>query len=100
MITRLGVVFCLLIAIGLLFVLEIISLAEPFQSLMLASVFVAAGTLALLRTGKVISPILASSRLNLWVLKAMGLYFLLIGVAGLVRLGGEARGKKKKKSSR
>jgi hypothetical protein len=92
MITRLGALVFLLVVIGVLLILGVIPLEQPFQSLILASVFVAVGALSLLKTDKVISPIFASSRLNLWGLKAVGLFILLFGVAGLVRLGGEALG--------
>jgi hypothetical protein len=92
MITRLGMVGLLLVVLGLLLVLEVIPLDQPLRSLLAASSFAALGILTLARTDRVLSPVFASSRFYRWMAKIGGLYFLLLGVGGLVRVEGEMLG--------
>ena len=88
MITRLGLVSLLLIAIGALLLLKIVPLGEPLRSLSFIVLLTSGGSLALFRTKELISPIFASSQFRLWTLRIMGLVMLLLGLAGLVGLVG------------
>jgi hypothetical protein len=92
MITRFGLVGFLLTAVGILLVLEIIPLGEPLRSLSLTAVFMSVGILAFLKTERVISPIFVSSQINLWLLRAFGLFMMLLGLAGFIGLVGGVLG--------
>ncbi len=86
MITRLGLVVSLLILLGLFMVLKENLFGESIQLLLFSVAFLLAGTLTLFKTDKVISPIFASWRFELALMKLLGLVFLLWGLAGLAEL--------------
>jgi hypothetical protein len=92
LVAKLGLVVIFLTATGLFLVLDWIPLDEPVRSLLLSGVFTSLGLLMLCKTDKAISPIFASSRFMLWTGKALGLCVLLLGLAGLVSVVGNALG--------
>ena len=92
MITRLGLIGVILVAVGMLLAYKIIPFSEPLRSLLLCAIFLSVGMLALFRTDRVISPAFASSLLNLWILRCVGLLMLLFGLAGFVGFLGSETG--------
>jgi hypothetical protein len=92
LVSKLGLIGIFLIVSGLFLGLDWIRLDEPLRSLLLSGVFTSFGLLMLCKTDKTISPIFASSRLMLWTGKALGLFLLLLGLAGLVSVVGNVLG--------
>jgi hypothetical protein len=59
---------------------------------LLSGVFTSLGLLLFWKGEETISPIFASWRLGLWILKVLGLCLLLLGLASLVSVVGNALG--------
>lgn len=84
MVTKLGLVLILFIVVGILIANGTIPLGEPMRSVLLVVVLLSLGALGLFRTREVISPWFASSRFILWILRGLGLVWLLLGAVGFL----------------
>jgi len=83
-VTKLGLVLILFIVVGILIANGTIPLGEPMRSVLLVVVLLSLGALGLFRTREVISPWFASSRFILWILRGLGLVWLLLGAVGFL----------------
>lgn len=84
MVTKLGLVLILFIVVGILIANGTIPLGEPMRSVLLVVVLLSLGALGLFRTREVISPWFASSRFILWILRGLGMVWLLLGAVGFL----------------
>ena len=92
MVSKLGLVFLALIAIMLVLGSAKLPLNESVQAWLLSTVVLSIGGLALFKTKEVISPWFASSRLQTWLLRGLGLVWILMGLAALINLAGSTLG--------
>jgi hypothetical protein len=83
-VTKLGLVLILFIVVGILIANGTIPLGEPMRSVLLVVVLLSLGALGLFRTREVISPWFASSRFILWILRGLGMVWLLLGAVGFL----------------